>query len=827
MNSTITSADAEELWSLSLKKDHSTRVEVADADGDGTDEVGITSASPRGPTTYGIAEEGTWVWQEQSSADIQVPSSADVDGDETPEMIFKAKVASSWVRPYTYSGDYLWDGQTPDWPGSAFPVDYDGDGKAEIAALSGYNGYFRVFDDDGSIVWDVQATPLVDKLHDFRDVVGGEVPELLTPTGRAFENTGTGLQLVRRDGKSGATRLWSYGPTERTRAKFTDVDGDGSLEVLAAYPERGEVRAVDTDGSELWIESVGLSGKRASIFDINGDGVADAAVWSGTEIALFNGLSRETSKLTTNSPIQLVRQFTDGKLLAGTRDSVLVVTPEDGIVGSRSIEGEIKDIAVGDVDGDDQPEIVLGYGDRVVAIPNFSDDSSGDGTQSFPSASFDTVPARPQTSEQTIFEASASDSDGTIAAYNWDLDDDGEFEKSGQRVEYSFQTPGQQTVTLEVTDDDGLTTTATQTFDVPLRLAPEKRDLAERIDEYSTTGLNDASRADQRITEITDAVQRGDLDTEEAEDAVERLLRAEQLTEAVLENIGPSPEDEEGEPEVGESYNLSRASAKPVLQTALELLVGVAGATGGGTAVSKSSSSFLSLGGVGKLLKQIGTEAVSGAVSSVLDQFFGTFTDGKQTAKQSLTASAGTIAGNLSTNSEVTSGDIVTAVTTEITPIVETTATGLRLFLEQDLSTPLGTIPVSTVSIDNSLDYLYGQISTDTASGGLPGTVEGARAISETKTGAINGKAQSVSNTIEDITELGENSGLFTALADLFDPGEVRPIDALEVLLGIAETVVGSITDAIKAGVGVQGLIELGVQQALGTFLVVQGRESL
>lgn len=449
------------------------------------------------------------------------------------------------------------------------------------------------------------------------------------------------------------------------------------------------------------------------------------------------------------------------------------------------------------------------------------------GSGSKPSVSFDTVPARPQTSEQTIFEASASDSDGTIAAYDWDLDDDGEFEKSGQRVEYSFQIPGQQTVTLEVTDDDGLATTATQTFDVPLRLAPEKRDLAERIDEYSTTELNDAPRADQRVTEMTDAVKRGDLDTAEAEDAVERLLRAEQLSEVVLENIGPSPEDEEGEPELGESYNLSRASAKPILQTALDLLVGVAGARGGGTAVSKSSSSFLSLGGVGKVLKQIGTEAVSGAVTSILDRFFGTFTDGRQSAKQSLTASAGTIAGDLSTNSEVTSSDIVTAVTTEITPIVDTTAVGLRLFLEQDIPVSVGVVDIPTISVDTSLDYLYSQITTDAASDGLLGTVEAARTVSETKISEINGQAQLVSDTIEDITELGENSDLFTALADLFDPGEVRPIDALEVLLGVAETVVGSITDAIKTGVGVKGLIELGVQQALGTFLVVQGRESL
>lgn len=66
------------------------------------------------------------------------------------------------------------------------------------------------------------------------------------------------------------------------------------------------------------------------------------------------------------------------------------------------------------------------------------------------------------------FDAGGSyDLDGAIVLYEWDLDGDGECDDAtGMMTSYTYSAPGIITVTLKVTDDDGLTdaTTATKTI---------------------------------------------------------------------------------------------------------------------------------------------------------------------------------------------------------------------------------------------------------------------------------------------------------------------------------------------------------------------------
>jgi len=62
------------------------------------------------------------------------------------------------------------------------------------------------------------------------------------------------------------------------------------------------------------------------------------------------------------------------------------------------------------------------------------------------------------------FDASTSyDPDGTIILYEWDFTSDGSYDATGIGTSYAYMTPGTYTVTLRVTDDDGLTDTATDT----------------------------------------------------------------------------------------------------------------------------------------------------------------------------------------------------------------------------------------------------------------------------------------------------------------------------------------------------------------------------
>jgi PKD repeat protein len=62
------------------------------------------------------------------------------------------------------------------------------------------------------------------------------------------------------------------------------------------------------------------------------------------------------------------------------------------------------------------------------------------------------------------FDASgSSDSDGSIILYEWDFDTDGTYDASGVTITHAYSTPGTYTVTLRVTDNDGLTDTCTDT----------------------------------------------------------------------------------------------------------------------------------------------------------------------------------------------------------------------------------------------------------------------------------------------------------------------------------------------------------------------------
>jgi outer membrane protein assembly factor BamB len=66
----------------------------------------------------------------------------------------------------------------------------------------------------------------------------------------------------------------------------------------------------------------------------------------------------------------------------------------------------------------------------------------------------------------TFDAGNSTDPDDDIASYEWDLDGDGSFETSGERVTETYLTPGTHDVTLQVTDDDGNSDTANTTITV-------------------------------------------------------------------------------------------------------------------------------------------------------------------------------------------------------------------------------------------------------------------------------------------------------------------------------------------------------------------------
>jgi PGF-pre-PGF domain-containing protein len=87
--------------------------------------------------------------------------------------------------------------------------------------------------------------------------------------------------------------------------------------------------------------------------------------------------------------------------------------------------------------------------------------------QGSPTATFTSSPETPETSDTVSLDATNStDPDGSIDAYEWDVDDDGTYEFTGETNSTSFPKPGDYPVTLRVTDDDGTYTSTTRTVSV-------------------------------------------------------------------------------------------------------------------------------------------------------------------------------------------------------------------------------------------------------------------------------------------------------------------------------------------------------------------------
>ncbi|HTA35680.1 MAG TPA: Ig-like domain-containing protein, partial [Solirubrobacteraceae bacterium] len=85
---------------------------------------------------------------------------------------------------------------------------------------------------------------------------------------------------------------------------------------------------------------------------------------------------------------------------------------------------------------------------------------------SSPSASFTWVPATPVVGQSVSLVSSSTDPSSTISSFAWDVAGNGQFAAGGSAMTTSFATAGTHTVSLRVTDGNGLSSTATESVKV-------------------------------------------------------------------------------------------------------------------------------------------------------------------------------------------------------------------------------------------------------------------------------------------------------------------------------------------------------------------------
>jgi uncharacterized delta-60 repeat protein len=181
-----------------------------------------------------------------------------------------------------------------------------------------------------------------------------------------------------------------------------------------------------------------------------------------------------------------------GRMTVGSTQQVAVAgfhadgTPDTALKPGHAPTTNATNITIGDGGDDEAYAVALTPDGRALVagrVANTPRDTGFlarvGGTASAPVAAFTTTYAhtrddRPIRPGQTVtFDASASsDADGTVMAYAWDLDGDGQTDHTGPTATTTYANAGTPGVLLKVTDNDNLTATTGATLSVVANHAP-------------------------------------------------------------------------------------------------------------------------------------------------------------------------------------------------------------------------------------------------------------------------------------------------------------------------------------------------------------------
>ena len=440
---------------------------LADVDNDGYSEIAIGSD---GNLVYLVDGDGTIFpnWPVAVGGIIHSkPAFGDIDGDGELEIVFNA--LDSKVYAFKVDGSTV-----PGWPqsissfGMTFEYsspavgDLDDDGSDEVVVSACKVGQLNtgrliVFDGDGSNLWDAPiklnyySSPVIGNI-DFdaeNEIVMGCVFNVY-----AFEHDGT---------PKWTNSIGSNGQASSTLLK--DITGDGVREVFVSLWDGGDtLYGWYGDGTSFMQESAG--GKVygvPSIYDFDDDGLLELTV--GTSAGKIQAWNIEfipvypTVSVTSPANPSL---FVQGDIIPFTG---IGSDPDGAIMLSLWSSNITGNLGSGESITVDSSTLNVGYHNisyKVYDRDGLSNTSSiivKVGLKPITSIVTPSNGITPLQWTNLTFNASATDSDGTIADVQWKSDVDGVL---GNQYTFSYQdlSIGTHTITFTATDDDGLNTSS-------------------------------------------------------------------------------------------------------------------------------------------------------------------------------------------------------------------------------------------------------------------------------------------------------------------------------------------------------------------------------
>jgi PKD repeat protein len=217
------------------------------------------------------------------------------------------------------------------------------------------------------------------------------------------------------------------------------------------------------------------------------------------------------------------------------------------------------------------------------AIPTETRNGSVD-VNTRPTAAF-SVPTSVQIDEPVTLNASAAtDADGTIEAYRWDLNDDGVYnDTTGEVVDYTFTETGEQNVSLRVVDDDGATDTTTQAVTIgrqavelnltanrtrirlgtTVRFNVTRQDTSKRVNATVTVAGNTTVTGEDGSVAVTPTTTGELVATADKSDRESVEFQNDSLVIRVVSNLKPNPSFgyQPLTPDVNESVTFNASSS--------------------------------------------------------------------------------------------------------------------------------------------------------------------------------------------------------------------------------------------------------------------------